>query len=130
MNAEHSWADAPIVGYMLEYCSNMELEFGYDNDHCPGYAHSVAPTTPQRLEWDLDAECVHEIDSAQKFAEDQISDLDLYVMQHDDFGKGVIKKCGISPDAFIQMALQMAYFKVKYHQWVWSYDKAHTYTHR
>lgn len=42
-----------------------------------------------------------------------IDDLDLYVNQHDKFGKGIIKKCGFSPDAFIQMALQLAYYKVR-----------------
>ena len=111
VNAEHSWADAPIIGYMMEYCSNMELEIGYDNGHCWNYDKAVAPVCPQRLDWDLQA-CVTEINSAQKFAEEQIADLDLYVMRHDAFGKGVIKTCGISPDAFIQMALQMAYYKV------------------
>jgi carnitine O-palmitoyltransferase 1 len=40
-----------------------------------------------------------------------INDVDLYVHQHEKFGKGIIKKCGFSPDAFIQMALQMAYYK-------------------
>lgn len=30
------------------------------------------------------------------------------------FGKGDIKKMGISPDGYIQMALQLAYYKVMY----------------
>lgn len=42
-----------------------------------------------------------------------IDDIDLYVNQHDAFGKGIIKKCGFSPDAFIQMALQLAYYRVR-----------------
>ncbi|KAK2138345.1 hypothetical protein LSH36_3255g00000, partial [Paralvinella palmiformis] len=29
---------------------------------------------------------------------------------HDSYGKGFMKKCHTSPDAFIQMALQLAYY--------------------
>ena len=31
---------------------------------------------------------------------------------HNSLGKGFMKKCRTSPDAFIQMALQLAYFRV------------------
>ena len=85
---------------------------GYHGNHCHGYDGAEAPASPWRLQWDLSQDCLQEIDSAQSQAEEQIADLDLYVMRHTEFGKGVIKKCGISPDAFIQMALQMAYYKV------------------
>ena len=30
---------------------------------------------------------------------------------HDSYGKGFMKKCQLSPDAYIQMALQLAYFR-------------------
>lgn len=52
------------------------------------------------------------IDRALETAREQIEDLDLYVLQHKVFGKGDMKKCKLSPDAFVQMALQLAYFKV------------------
>ena len=41
-----------------------------------------------------------------------IEDLDLYVIEHNAFGKGDMKRSKLSPDAFIQMALQLSYFKV------------------
>ncbi|ODN01838.1 Carnitine O-palmitoyltransferase 1, liver isoform [Orchesella cincta] len=38
-------------------------------------------------------------------------DLDLVILDHHEWGKGFIKKCKISPDAFIQLALQLAYYR-------------------
>lgn len=38
-------------------------------------------------------------------------DVELRIFVHDAFGKGVMKKCRLSPDAFIQMALQLAYYR-------------------
>ena len=52
------------------------------------------------------------IEAALSFAKEQIKDIDLICLTHDAFGKGDMKKCKISPDAFIQMALQLAYYKV------------------
>ena len=72
----------------------------------------TTPPKPQRLKWDIPEEAVSRIETALSFAHGQIEDLDMYVLQHDVFGKGDIKLCKISPDAFIQMALQLAYFKV------------------
>ena len=40
-----------------------------------------------------------------------LNDVDLHIYKHDLFGKGVSKKFKISPDAFIQMSLQLAYYR-------------------
>lgn len=38
-------------------------------------------------------------------------DVELYCFQFLPFGKGLIKKCRTSPDAFVQIALQLAHFR-------------------
>lgn len=40
-------------------------------------------------------------------------DVDLASLVFSDFGKGLIKKCGVSPDAFVQMAIQLACYRVR-----------------
>lgn len=46
-----------------------------------------------------------------KVATELLSDVDLSIKVNSSFGKGLIKKCRVSPDSFIQMALQLAYFR-------------------
>ena len=57
-------------------------------------------------------QCRVVIDSSLSVARDLYGDVDLRVLMHDQYGKGFIKRCNISPDAFIQMALQLAYYRV------------------
>lgn len=51
------------------------------------------------------------IESAYEDAQRRIADIDLKILVHTAYGKGLMKKCRISPDAFIQMALQLAYYR-------------------
>lgn len=48
-------------------------------------------------------------------AEALADDVDSHIIPFSDFGKGLIKKCKTSPDAFIQLALQLAHFRVSSH---------------
>jgi len=52
------------------------------------------------------------IASSLSAAQQLISDVDLHLIMHDSYGKGFIKCCNISPDAYIQIALQLAYYRV------------------
>jgi len=49
------------------------------------------------------------LDFSRQALKGLIADVDLAVLHFDDFGKGVMKKAGVSPDAWAQMALQLAY---------------------
>ncbi|XP_036962359.1 carnitine O-palmitoyltransferase 1, liver isoform isoform X1 [Acanthopagrus latus] len=114
LNAEHSWADAPIVGHLWEHVLSMDpVKLGYSEDgHCHGEPHPNLPG-PQRLQWDIPAECQEVIHSSLKVAEALADDVDSHIFPFSDFGKGLIKKCRTSPDAFIQIALQLAHYRDK-----------------
>ncbi|XP_063681004.1 carnitine O-palmitoyltransferase 1, liver isoform-like isoform X4 [Bolinopsis microptera] len=113
MNAEHSWADATIISHLAEECFNWDIELGYDaNGNCRGQPRDdTILSPPRRLRWDIPAEAVDQVEVARGVADDMKADLDLHIMKHDNYGKGFIKTCKISPDAYIQIALQLAHYK-------------------
>ncbi|XP_059190781.1 carnitine O-palmitoyltransferase 1, liver isoform isoform X1 [Centropristis striata] len=114
LNAEHSWADAPIIGHLWEHVLSMDpVRLGYTEEgHCCGEPHPNLPG-PQRLTWDINEECQEVIHSSLKVATTLADDVDSHIFPFNDFGKGLIKKCRTSPDAFIQIALQLAHYRDK-----------------
>jgi carnitine O-acetyltransferase len=67
-------------------------------------------TTPKKLEWTL----TPALRVGIRFAETRLSDLicqnDVQALEFKAFGKNFITSHGFSPDAFVQMAFQAAYF--------------------
>jgi carnitine O-palmitoyltransferase 1 len=139
LNAEHSWADAPVTGHMWEHvlCHELQGSSMYSGDgHTRGYKHRSAgvqllselgksaaksgsrgntepiskSSRPQRLRFSLGSESCAAVLSAAAEARANIQNLELHVFGWNEFGKSFIKKCGLSPDAFLQMALQLAYY--------------------
>ncbi|KAL6442752.1 hypothetical protein ACFW04_002673 [Cataglyphis niger] len=110
-NAEHSWADAAIMSHLWEYviCSEF-LHTEYKDGHSVG-TPEFTPPAPIRLQWDLNAKCVEAIEQSYQVARDILNDVELRIYVHDAYGKGLMKANSISPDAYIQMALQLAYYR-------------------
>ena len=67
-------------------------------------------TTPHKLEWAM----VPELAMALRFAETRLADLinqnEFEVLEFAHYGKNFITSMGFSPDAFVQMAFQAAYY--------------------
>ncbi|KAL5342350.1 Choline/Carnitine o-acyltransferase-domain-containing protein [Aspergillus crustosus] len=84
----------------------------------------VSPT-PRKLEWDLGPE----LSIAIRFAESHLADLlrqhEFRVLDFNGYGKNFITSMGFSPDAFVQMAFQAAYYGL-YGQAVNTYEPAMT----
>ncbi|XP_059584185.1 carnitine O-palmitoyltransferase 1, brain isoform isoform X2 [Alligator mississippiensis] len=114
VNAEHSWADAPIVGHLFEYMLATDaFQLGYDvNGHCKGEMDPDIPP-PQKLQWEIPEECQQVIQGSLRVAQALADDIDFHTFPFKQFGKGLIKKCHTSPDAFIQIAIQLAHYRDK-----------------
>jgi carnitine O-acetyltransferase len=67
-------------------------------------------TTPHKLEWDM----IPELQIALRFAETRLADLicqnEFQILEFRGYGKNFITSMGFSPDAFVQMAFQAAYY--------------------
>ena len=67
-------------------------------------------TTPRKLEWDM----IPELSIALRFAETRLADLiqqnEFQTLDFMGYGKTFITSMGFSPDAFVQMAFQAAYY--------------------
>uniref|UniRef100_A0A665UYQ4 carnitine O-palmitoyltransferase n=1 Tax=Echeneis naucrates TaxID=173247 RepID=A0A665UYQ4_ECHNA len=127
INAEHSWADAPVLAHLWEYTLAIDsFQLGYNAEgHCKGDVDSSLPR-PQKLSWEIPPECEEQISQSLAVAQALADDVDFHVFSFRDFGKGKIKKCRVSPDAFIQMVLQMAYYRVTF---LWNRADIQTYTY-
>ena len=67
-------------------------------------------TIPRKLEWEM----TPELSIALRFAETRLADLiqqnEFQVMDFKGYGSNFIKQMGFSPDAFVQMVFQAAYY--------------------
>lgn len=66
---------------------------------------------PERLDWMITPEISQRMFLASKSIDKRIADLDFQVYRYKGYGKTFIKRCKASPDAYIQLALQLAYYK-------------------
>lgn len=67
---------------------------------------------PQVLQFDINPVVRNEINQAVVKFNETISSLDQETFQYFGYGKNLIKQFKVSPDAYVQMLMQLAYFKM------------------
>jgi len=144
LNAEHSWADAPVMAHVMEMAVIVNESRVKPYDEKTGAlrpeaftdglkdrlvsggvsraaataAAGCASTCGRRsgtakwahIDWALTDSAKRTIAAALTEARALAADIDLQVSEFSSYGKGFMKKCRVSPDGFVQMALQLAYF--------------------
>ncbi|KAH6997489.1 acyltransferase ChoActase/COT/CPT [Ilyonectria sp. MPI-CAGE-AT-0026] len=106
---EHSMMDGTPTHRLNDYVN--DLIFGNKLDFSDPSIRSNLPE-PQLVKFDIDQKVQTEIDRATKDFHDVISQHQLAVQGYQGYGKGLIKKFKCSPDAYVQMIIQLAYFKM------------------
>ncbi|CAH1792601.1 unnamed protein product [Owenia fusiformis] len=122
-NVEHAWGDGTLFSRLWEYALFRE-KYDKSGEVLPLPNERQRPlSSVKRLKWDTSG-----LESEVKAAEMTLKglgdnvDIKLY---KPDFGKRLIKKFRLSPDGFIQMAIQLAYYRI-HKEFVRTYESAST----
>jgi choline O-acetyltransferase len=66
---------------------------------------------PKKLEWTISAEVDQLRQRIAMETDSLISDLSLYILDFKEYGREFPKSQNMSPDSYIQLALQLTYYK-------------------
>ncbi|XP_019767921.2 choline O-acetyltransferase [Dendroctonus ponderosae] len=120
---EHSMAEGVAVIQLVESLWK-HAESLPPTSEVPSTGGSHLPP-PERLEWILEATDLKRIEQAAEVVDNLVKDLDFQVFRYTGYGKDFIKSCKVSPDVYIQLALQLAYYKL-YGKLTATYESAST----
>jgi len=128
MNCEHTPVDAmTITSIFLKVIDRASALLSGD----PAVLQRRAPPLPARcsrpvaLGWEVDAKLAATLEVASADIGKLADNVELRVLQFRHFGKGLIKRAKLHPDFFMQMAIQLAYFRL-HHKSVATYETGHT----
>ncbi|KAG7457542.1 hypothetical protein MATL_G00228340 [Megalops atlanticus] len=93
---------ATLLGYLLEYCKQPEQV----------RAPLIPLPMPKKLYFYIDPEIKRDIEHAKQNLDILINDLDINCFTFRKFGKDFPKQQNLSPNSFIQVALQLAYYRL------------------
>ncbi|KAM7393453.1 hypothetical protein PAMA_008212 [Pampus argenteus] len=108
-NFSHSLADGTVLGV---FCDNV-LAYMKKPEMMQTSMGSLS--LPKKLHFNVTPEIKRDIEEAKQSMDLLAQDVDLKVLVFDHFGKNVLKAHRISPDAFVQMAIQLAYYRVHHY---------------
>lgn len=104
---EHSPSEGPPVAVLVDHCHKYIEKKGK-------FHPSKVPTEdiPEELEFELGPESLRDIEKAQSSLQRLRNEMDLLIYKFQGYGKDFIKSCKLSPDSFVQMAMQLAFYKI------------------
>jgi carnitine O-acetyltransferase len=106
---EHSMMDATPTNRICEFTLMGIVKGKFDLNVNAVTAQLHKPT---QLSFETSSEIDKAIKTATSKFDTNISNVDLRVVSYEAYGKNLVKTFGVSPDAYAQMAIQLAYFKM------------------
>ena len=106
---EHSMMDGTSTHRLNDYvCGVLKNK---TIDHGDSKPKSNLPKV-EEITFEVNDATAKAVEAAKKQFAEVIATRDLKVLNYQGYGKGLIKKFKSSPDSFVQMMLQLAYFKM------------------
>jgi len=106
---EHTPAEGPPLAMLLDFvCDQFET-----GSFITKSALDESPfEEPRKLEFRLEAEDLKAAEAAGRRINDAAKDLDVKLLSFENYGKNVPKSARLSPDSFIQLALQLSFYRM------------------
>lgn len=113
INSEHSPLDAPALAHG---CSMFAAYYEDRDEYVALRAQLDSPRpanlpTPRKLTWEVSQETRRSVHEAGVNVARFISTYHTELLEFEGYGTNFLKEQKLSPDAFIQMVIQLAYFK-------------------
>ena len=109
VNFEHSWGDGIAV---LRYINEVRS----DSMHKPSVSletdFNLKEATVKPLEFHVDDELVHVVKKAKEELDKKVDKLEISVCQQKNLTKSDVKASKLSPDAILQLAIQLSYYRL------------------
>ena len=123
MNGEHSPLDALIPAQVFNDMLRVESESVLPSE-------GGTPLEFEKLNWKIDHEIRQALVEAQKEVNATINDSDIQIAHFTEYGTDTIKTFGLSPDAFLQLMLQVTFYRMhSFHTPVYETASTRKYAH-
>eukprot|EP01120_Amphizonella_sp_Union-15-10_P004176 TRINITY_DN1480_c0_g1_i1.p1 TRINITY_DN1480_c0_g1~~TRINITY_DN1480_c0_g1_i1.p1 ORF type:complete len:594 (-),score=105.62 TRINITY_DN1480_c0_g1_i1:94-1875(-) len=111
INAEHTPLDAPALCKILDIAL---LNMRKQNQSGYPLLQSTRQNlpSPSKLHWNITPDLISNVRDAQADFQALVNDVDLMPFHYPLFGARFLKAHKVSPDGFVQLSLQLGYFKL------------------
>lgn len=125
LHCEHSWGDGVAL---LRFCNDIDkdaTEHGRINAQLYEKLPSTSNDLIEKIEFQLDDRLKHQVETSKKIYEEFVGKFNVKIFQKGILGKNTLKKSAVSPDAIMQLGIQMAYHKM-HQKFVSTYESCST----
>ncbi|XP_038045797.1 carnitine O-acetyltransferase-like [Patiria miniata] len=108
---EHCTVEGPYIMAMIDH----SLHYAHNTPVESSRSSAISTSVPKRLDFNLDCETLEAIEDAKCHIDSLGNDVQISCFSFEPFGKDFCKSQKLSPDAFIQLSIQLAFFKLYGH---------------